>query len=349
MYEGPYGNSKTEKEQLESSLIGKRYKVSYDDFLPSYYPLRDKRIEQKNRYVDEWYNDDLNLFRPDWDTYFFYMLDNYKTIVEYIGNGLYKDLCTGIIIRERNPENYDLSESIEVPLSFSSKLGASDIAKENDFDCLKHSEEDKRIITDSLGIYIDDILSELHGYINTNEKDREKFNIKIRELDKKRINRFFYIPYSALAPVMPNCSLLLNEEVKKLGTIVIYLGDGLYKDLITGYIYQDKKLGKISFEEEYKEKYKKALEYPIYMDPSAREPVTDFKLLDNLEKRDSIFSQVSDIIQTNIVSLREQYQNKYEEALLVEILKKNPLGLLNYLGEKVSSEEEGEKYKKHIK
>ena len=246
------------------------------------------------------------------------MLDNYETIVEYIGNGLYKDLCTGIIVRKRNYEDYNLPESIEVPLSLHHRLDNYYSARAEDFDCLKHSEEDKRIITDSLGIYIDSILSELQSYINTNVKNREVFNSKIRELDEKRINRFFYIPYSALAPVMPDCDLLLNEEVKRLGTIVVYLGNGLYKDLITEYIYQDKKLGKISFEAEYEEKYKKAVEYPIYMDPSAREPVTDFKLLDIEEKRDSIFSQASDIIQTNIASLREQYQNKYEETLAAE-------------------------------
>ena len=54
------------------------------------------------------------------------------------------------------------------------------------------------------------------------------------------------------------------------------------------------------------------------MDPSARQPVTNLKIYNITQNQDNIISQVSDIIQNNIDSLREQYNKKIKEVAAIE-------------------------------
>lgn len=98
------------------------------------------------------------------------------------------------------------------------------------------------------------------------------------------------------------------------------MGDGLYKDLITNNIYQDKKIGgmfftregqKVNYNNFSDEEFNRALEYPIYMNPRTIIPVTDQMLLD-------IYSKVSSVIQEGIISLQEAYENRLLQKMAEE-------------------------------
>lgn len=139
------------------------------------------------------------------------------------------------------------------------------------------------------------------------------------ELDKERIGRVFYAPYSSLSSVMAEEYFVLDSSCKDLNTLVIYLGDGLYQDLVTNYIYQDHKLLDIYFahddQKSNAEEYYRAMLYPIHIDSNLVNPVSTLLAENIWSNRDEICSKISNYIRFNIDNLRALCQIRLAEEV----------------------------------
>ena len=150
-------------------------------------------------------------------------------------------------------------------------------------------------------------------------------------MEKEIINGMYYAPYSSLSAVLSNHKVFLNPRIKELYTIIIYLGNGLYKDLITDNIYQGHHLYGIQFEHQSQKSnaddFYRAMIYPIYINPNDIKPVEGSIIEKIISDSEEISSIASSSIQYNINNLRALYEielaKRVEEEYNIQTQKDN--------------------------
>lgn len=321
-----YKNNKF-KEFEDERRIGERYLVWYSELKPSnreqYEEFKKEKEEEEKKSFDHEYYDINKCFLGK--------LTNTKTILEYVGNGIYKDLLSGYYIRNSISDNKE--ECIDCPFYW------DDTERNITVDSIESLEsiEYERIICQELENKVHVLLNDLYDSLLNDEmiSDNKKEEIKKKkeEFDQKRIGNKYVVKWDSLKStidsdygnyaIQSDYSLALRPIVLYYNyTIVEYLGDSLYKDLTTGDIYTDKEITiefekdgeRVDYSEINFEDYLHAVNYPIRIPKNSKEVIEDYHLL-NIYRSDiqSRKEKISKCYEDVCNSLRKHYKNELRD------------------------------------
>ena len=159
--------NKKEISKEDKKRIGNKYIISYEDIVPSYIYITEKYCPQIESFNNKKIFKNLEL-------------SDKKTVIEYVGNNIYKDLITGkLYIKDIT---HDLSISTKYPLS----VNKYSIVYES-YDMDKFVDDISKTEKNSINLYMDNmeiqILRDTYDYLlNYSE---EINNIKSQESTNK--------------------------------------------------------------------------------------------------------------------------------------------------------------------
>lgn len=306
---------KIEEQLADKAKVGTRYIASYSDIMPSeireYHDCKERLREQQNKY-----------FRKQ--TSYLEAIADYNTILEYLGDGVYQDLLTGYYIL--NSTSDDLRKCLEAPFAWIRE--SNELANQN-IDELTYTDEEKRLICDEVNVKAYEQLNYLYSNLLQDEETTEEEKSQLHEqsalLEQDRIGTKYAITYESLEPTISDdlASYKLRDttvthQYSYYYTIIEYLGNGLYRDLTTGIIYQDKqveiKLHQEGERTDYtrfnQEELNQALEHPIIISTQNLNVITDNILLSVWNKTYPKREEITQRLEQINVDLQERYQRK---------------------------------------
>lgn len=300
-----------------------------------------------NKYLKVNYSQIMPAYYSDFFSFEYLMkIADCWTVMELIDDERreYRDLLTGekvlFNIPAKELEKDILDIPFYIPFCFYKEKRKIKKADLDEVSILKNSNQD----TKKIKFYLDLIkIHQLEMYYWTmlNNKDldisqKREIEDKLKCLDELQKGKKYAIKYSYLfEPVvyLDNFGVIDNEFKDKY-TIVEYLGDGLYKDLTSGFTFTisdyefkcQKENGRVDYSKINEDDYELAIKYPLGIIDSAREFITDDILLDIInntypekEKINSYLGRVSKIYQELYKEnkdkiMEEEFSHQYEEA-----------------------------------
>lgn len=306
-----------EKEKQDNK-IGQRYIMHYSDLFPLYeFTDRNSVSPLVKKYLKE--------------------IEKYKTIVEYQGEGLYKDLITNKLILE---DNIKQCKEIKYLMTFNKKL------KKTNKNIELNTNEIKKIkyyYNLAECIQLSELLNKKNVLTNEEIKEIKHY---LRSLNKERINEKYIIKYSDLKLTLDhknlynyqkdyNSYLSSTSKPNYIGnnqTIIQYIGEDIYIDLTTGMLITQKKIKPFFHKENERIDYSKIidemylLDYPIRIDIKSIKPLNNESLyligketLPMIEKITEFIIKTKNEIQKEYIKTieeikSEEFERQYEEA-----------------------------------
>lgn len=305
----------------QESKIGQKYIIHYSDLYPQYeFTDRNSVSPLVKKYMKE--------------------IEKYTSIIEYLGNGLYKDLATGKLILDDNRKKRQ-SEDIKYLMTFNTKLEKTNKKIE-----LKKEEKEKIKYYYDLAEYIqiNELLKKKEVFTKEDIKKIEEYRHK---LNIERSGEKYIVKYSDLKLTLDhkdennyqkdyNSYLNSNSKPNYIGnnlTIIQFITDDLYIDLTSGLIITQNKIepffhkenDRIDYSKIYNEIY--LLQYPIRIDIKDIKPIDDETMyligketIPIAEKIKEYILKTKDDIQKESLKIIEEiklkeFERQYEEAI----------------------------------
>ena len=301
-------------EKRQECIVGQRYYLKYED-LDTMFSLSNNKeaMDLISSYLKE--------------------IGEYTTIIENLGEGLYRDIVTDkIIVDDVERSNGYGYEQLAHRFVFDADLLKTD----EKYSKLSREDREKIYYYYSLAelVYIDGLLDCI-----LNSDEYESIKKYKEELNKNRVGMKYVIKYNDLELTLDNNiqsrfdvffekHLFNNLKTNYAGnnlTIIEYLGDGLYKDLSTNLLITERKVLPTFVSDNERINYNKlndedfVLKYPIRIDSMKLAPLTSEKLYIIGKKTLPNIAGINDCIEKALVDIELEYSK------ILSTLKNNEL------------------------
>ncbi len=298
-----------------------------------------------NKYLKVNYSQIMPAYYSDFFSFEYLMkIADCWTVMELIDdkNREYKDLLTGEKVLFNIPVEASEKDILDIPFCFYKEKRKIKKANSEEVSIIDNSNQD----TKKIKFYLELIKIhqlEIYYWIMLNKdgldtSQKREIEDRLKCLDELQIGKKYAIKYSYLFdPVvyLDNFRVIDNELNDKY-TIVEYLGDGLYKDLTSGFTFTisdyefkcQKENGRVDYSKINEDDYELAIKYPLGIIDSAREYISDDILIDIINntypEKDKIMAYLKrveekyrELYKDNKERVMdEEFNRQYEEAYL---------------------------------